>query len=234
MNGANQETISGINPAKKWSAGASQGTISPGGTPCVLASSPAAFVVSGPAAAHSWEEYSYPEYAFSVAFPADPKIETTIHEVADGRSVPARVYSVRQDKGEFKMTVADLANTGLDEKAVIDHAIKILSANGEVKVNYPHRIYGVYGRQLSLLGKDGSRSMVAMFDIMGRLYQIEAKVAPGGNDIDLIRFQQSLVFDNKIANRTEEEVRAIRESCPGRRDAPFPPGGADDPRCAVQ
>jgi hypothetical protein len=192
-----------------------------------------AFVISGPTAAQNWQEYSYPDYAFTVTFPADPKIETTIHEVADGRSVPARVYSVRQDKGEFKMTVADLANTGLDEKAVIDHAIKILSANGEVKVNYPHRIYGVYGRQLSLLGKDGSRSMVAMFDIMGRLYQIEAKVLLGGNEFELTRFQQSLVFERDVSNRSPEEVRAIREACPGRRDAPFPPGGPDDPRCQV-
>src|SRR5260370_30890406 len=168
----------------------------------------AAFVVSSPAAAQSWEEYSYPEYAFSVAFPANPKIETTTYEVADGRSVPARVYSARQDKGEFKMTVADLANTGLDEKAVIDHAIKILSASGEVKVNYPHRIYGVYGRQLSLLGKDGSRSMAAMFDIIGRLYQIEAKVLPGGNEFELVRFQQSLVFERNVSNQSPEEGRA--------------------------
>ena len=32
----------------------------------------AAFVAGGPAAAQSWEEYSYPEYAFAVAFPANP------------------------------------------------------------------------------------------------------------------------------------------------------------------
>ena len=36
-----------------------------------------------------------------------------------------------------------------------------------------------------------------------------------------------------VEAESEEEVRAIRESCPGRRDAPFPPGGADDPRCAL-
>ena len=60
----------------------------------------AAFATAAPAAAQSWEEYSYPEFAFSVTFPADPKIEMTTVEVADGRLVPARVYSVRQDKGE--------------------------------------------------------------------------------------------------------------------------------------
>jgi len=194
----------------------------------------AALAISGSAAAQEWKEFNYTNDAFAFMLPANPQIQRTTYAVAEGRPVPARIYSLRQGKSDFKMVVADLGNTGLSEQAVIDYAVKQLAASNEVKANYPHRIYKVYGRQLNLVAKDGSRSTVAMFDVMGRLYQIEAKVAPGGNDIDLIRFQQSLVFDNKIANRTEEEVRAIRESCPGRRDAPFPPGGADDPRCAVQ
>jgi hypothetical protein len=197
----------------------------------------AAFAFSAPALAQSWEEYSYPEYAISVAFPTNPKIETTTYEIADGRSVPARVYSARQDKGEFKMTVADLANTGLDEKTVIDHAVKRLSKFGTVRVNVPARIYQVYGRQLTVEGKDGSRSMVAMFDIMGWLYQIEAKTLPGGNEFELTRFQQSLVFERGISNRSPQELRAIREACPGLAGVlnaagfPFQPAGQDDPRC---
>src|SRR5580704_11027185 len=162
----------------------------------------AAFVVSGPAAAQTWQEYSYPENSFSLMFPAAPQIETTTYQVTDARSVPARVYSVRQNNGVFKVTVADLANTGLQESAVIDHAVKMLSQGGEVKVDFPHRIYQVYGRQLSIVGADGSRSTVAVFDTNGRLYQIEAKVLPGGNDTDLIRFQQSLVFDRSLSNRS--------------------------------
>jgi hypothetical protein len=206
----------------------------------IVAFAVAAFVVSGPAAAQSWEEHSYPEYAFSVAFPANPKIETTTYEVADGRSVPARVYSARQDKSEFKMTVADLANTGLNEKAIIDHAIKTLSRGATVRVNIPARIYQVYGRQLTIEGAEGSRSMVAMFDIMGRLYQIEAKGLPGGNEFELTRFQQSLVFERGVTNRSPEEVRAISEACPGLAGVlngagnPVRPAGADDPRCQAR
>ncbi len=203
----------------------------------IIAFAVAAFVVSGPAAAQSWEEYSYPEYAFSVAFPANPKIETTTYEVADGRSVPARVYSAHQDKSQFKMTVADLASTALDEKAVIDHAVKTLSQGATVRVNIPARIYQVYGRQLTVEGADGSRSMVALFDIMGRLYQIEAKGLPGGNEFELTRFQQSLVFERGVTNRSPEEIRAIREACPGLAGVlnaagnPVQPAGPDDPRC---
>jgi len=206
----------------------------------IVAIAVAAFVISGPAAAQGWEEFNYPEYAFSVVFPTNPKVETIPYEVADGRMAPARVYSARQDKAEFKMTIADLANTGLDEEAVIDHAVKRLSKNGTVKVNVPARIYQVYGRQLTVDGADGSRSMVAMFDIMGYLYQIEAKVLPGGNEFELTRFQQSLVFERGISNRSQEQVRAIREGCRGLIGVlngagnPVNPAGLDDPRCQAR
>jgi hypothetical protein len=185
----------------------------------------AVLAISVPAAAEGWQEYSYPEYGISVTFPANPLIETTTYRAVDGRSVPARVYSVRQENGEFKLTVADLASTGLDEKSVIDHAIKTLSRSATVKLNIPARIYQVYGRQLTLEGADGSRSMVAMFDFMDRLYQIEATVPPGGSEFELTRFQQSLVFEPGISNRSPEEIRAIRAACPGN------PAGLDDPRC---
>jgi hypothetical protein len=123
-----------------------------------------AFVTSSPALAQSWEEYAYPDYAFSVAFPANPQVETTTYHVADNRSVPARLYSVRQGNVVFKMTVAELEGTNLEESAVIDHAIRTLSQGATVRVNIPARIYQVYGRQLTAEGADGSRSMVQLFD----------------------------------------------------------------------
>jgi hypothetical protein len=195
----------------------------------------AALVISGPAAAQSWQEYSYPAYAFAVAFPADPQIETTTYQVADGRSVEAHVYSVRRNDGVFKMTVAELANTGLAENAVIDHAIKTLAQGGEVKINIPHRIYRVYGRQLSVTGADGSHSTVAVFDYNGRLYQIEGKSVPGASPIDVLRFQQSLVFTDGGSNRSAEAIGAVREACRGLATGgnPAQPAGPDDPRCQV-
>jgi hypothetical protein len=42
----------------------------------------ATFAAIAPAAAEGWEEYNYPEYAFSVTFPANPKVETTTYQVA--------------------------------------------------------------------------------------------------------------------------------------------------------
>jgi hypothetical protein len=85
----------------------------------------AAFVASGPAAAQCWEEYSYPDYAFSVAFPANPQVQNTTYQIADNRSVPARVYMVRQNNSVFMVTVADLANTGDRRRASAASARKL-------------------------------------------------------------------------------------------------------------
>ena len=121
----------------------------------------------------------------------------------------------------FKVTVADLADAGLDEKSVLDHAIKMLSQGGEVKFDIPHRIYKVYGRQLSILGADGTRSTVALFDYEGRLYQIDAQALPGNdNPIETLRFQQSLVFTDGGSNRSAETIDAIRQACRGSPKRP--------------
>jgi hypothetical protein len=157
----------------------------------------------GPAVAQSWKEYAYPSDFFSVAFPADPKVETTTYQAADGRPVEARVYSVSQDGGVFKMTVADLPDPAMLESAVLDHAVQTLSQGSEIKVNIEHRISRVYGRQLSIAAPDGSYSSVAVFYHKRRLYQIEGTVLPTATNAtsDAIRFQQSLVFTDDSTNR---------------------------------
>jgi hypothetical protein len=163
----------------------------------------AVLFAGGPAAAQSWKEYSYPADAFSVAFPAEPKVETTTYQAADGRPVEARIYSVSQDGGLFRMTVADLPDPAMQENAVLDHAVRTLSQGAEITVDIPHRISRVYGRQLSIAAPDGSRSSVAVFYHKRRLYQIEGTVLPTATNStsDAIRFQQSLVFTDDSTNR---------------------------------
>ena len=112
----------------------------------------ATFVASAPAAAQGWGEYSYPDYAFSVAFPANPQGDTTTYQITDNRSVPTRIYSVRQANVVFSMIVAELEGASLEESAVVDHAIKMLSQSATVRLNIPARIYRVYGRQLTSKG----------------------------------------------------------------------------------
>jgi hypothetical protein len=192
---------------------------------CVLA----LFAISGPAVAQSWTEYSYPDDAFRVSFPAEPKVETTTYQAADGHAVPARVYWVAQDNAEFRMTIADLTDTGLAEGAVIDQAVATLSQGGEVRVNIPARVSRVFGRQLSILGTDGSRTSVALFDYRGRLYQIEGKSLPNHNaTADAIRFQQSLIFTDNGTNAApgDRGPRGGEQRGERRRDRAGGPRGA--------
>jgi hypothetical protein len=172
-------------------------------------------VGAGAAVAQNWREYSYPDQSFTVAFPGDPQVQTATYQVADDHWVEAHVYSVHQNDAEFTVTVAELADSALEESVVIDYAIKIMSEGGEVKVNIPHRINRVYGRQLSILGPNGIRSLAAVFDYNGRLYQIEGKALPTRNDAtaDAIRFVQSLIFTGGGSNRSVDEIRAAQAAC---------------------
>src|SRR3974390_2259723 len=129
------------------------------------------FFAIGPATATGWKEYSYPGYFFSVAFPAEPKNETTKYEAIGGGPGEAHIYSVSQANALFKMTVVDLADSTNEANAAIDHAIKTLSGDGEIKLNIPQRIRRVWGRQLSVAGADGSHVTFAVFFYKGRLYQ---------------------------------------------------------------
>jgi hypothetical protein len=176
---------------------------------------PVIFAVVGPAAAEGWREYSYPDYSFRVSFPAEPQIEITTYRITDDRAVEARIYAVHRQDAEFTITVAELADPAPEETAVIDRAIETLSAGGDVKVNIPHRISRVFGRQLSIVQGDGSRTAAAVFDYNGRLYQIEGKSLPTGGDAtaDAIRFVQSLIFTGAGSNRSADDIRAGRGAC---------------------
>jgi hypothetical protein len=153
-----------------------------------------ALLLAGPATAADWMEYAYPDLSFTVHFPADPKIEFTSYQGFDGRSYEARIYSVTQDTGVFKLTIAELPDA--DENALISHAVKTMTEGGVVKVDIPHRIRSFYGRQLAIAGGDGGYSYVAAFYHKKRLYQIEGKAfAAGGQaEIEAMIFQQSLDF----------------------------------------
>jgi hypothetical protein len=174
---------------------------------------PVMVALTGHAAAQNWQNYSYPDYSFGVSFPADPQIETTTYQIADDRTVEARVYAVRRKDAELKVTVAQLDDPTPEETAAIDHAIKTLSAGGEVKVNIPHRVNRVFGRQLSILQGDGSRAAVALFDYDGRFYQIEGKSTGNDAAAEAIRFVQSLTFIGGGSNRSGDDIRAAREAC---------------------
>jgi hypothetical protein len=154
-----------------------------------------ALFFTGAALADDWKDYENRDYAFTVHFPGDPTVETAIYKAADGRSFPAHVFAVKQDTGEFKVTVVDMPGkqTGSDA-AVMKDATKSVVGGGTIKFDIPHRVRQVYGRQLGIAGANGGYSYVALFYRNNRLYQVEgnAFVAGGQAEVEAMRFQQSL------------------------------------------
>ena len=154
----------------------------------------ASLLLASPAEAKDWMEYAYPDHSFTVAFPAEPRIERATYQGSDGSAFEARVYSVTLDGSLFKLTVVELPESLTNGDAVVTQAIKSLTDGSQIKLDIPHRIRSVYGRQLAVARPDGSFTYVAVFLHKKRLYQLEgiASVAGGQADVDAMIFHQSL------------------------------------------
>ena len=162
-----------------------------------------------PAGAQGWREYQYPNEGFTAAFPAEPNVETTSYRAPGGHLVEARVYSVLQEDGEFKVTVADMSDAEESEGNVMAYAVFRLSRRGEMKFNIPHSTRRIIGRQASIDGVDGSQTYASVFFHNRRLYQIEGTVPAGGSTADAIRFQQSFDFTDgwRLPDALSNELR---------------------------
>jgi hypothetical protein len=160
----------------------------------------ALLLIDSPAEAQAWREYRYA--GFAIQFPAEPRIESGTYATAEGTTVAARTYAAQGDSARYKVTVANVSRGRRGEADVVSEAIGLLSENGEVVVDLPHRVNGILGRQLSIAGHDGSRTAVAVFYRNRRLYLVEGTILPTHDDpmsSDGMRFQQSLRFINPSA-----------------------------------
>jgi hypothetical protein len=175
-------------------------------------------LLSKPASAQSWTEYSYPDAGFSVSFPNAPKVASALYETGAGAFVDAHIYSVHVPGNIFSVTVVDLSGTGVDQETALAQAAEAARSHGNVQVDIPARVNGQRGRQLSITGKDGGHSNLAIFVANNHLFQIEGTVLPSNPDPqsgDAIRFQQSLRFTGDYAGRR------FAQGTPGNRG----PGG---------
>ena len=201
----------------------------------VVAALVGSLVLSGPAAAQ-WKEYGFANQGFGIAFPREPNIEeVAMFEAVPGKMVPATIYSLRYNNSLLKVTVIEGRDANLNEDQVVQNHVRKITQGGRVTFDFPHRIYRIYGRQMSVARPDGSVTQAVFFFANERLYLVESTRNRGGDDVDLIKFQQSLTFDRNVRNRTEAQVAAIVAACKGGvagNDRPGNPAGLDDPRCS--
>lgn len=147
------------------------------------------------AVAQTWQEYRYPEAGFAVQFPAPPTMTELSYQTLAGQAVPAQRYGVAADGVLYSVVVADFSKVKADGEAIMADAIKQLAQTGDIKFDTAERINSYLGHDLSLVGKDGSRSAAAVFFADGALYELVGKASnPNQGSARTARFQQTLVF----------------------------------------
>jgi hypothetical protein len=150
-----------------------------------------------PAAAQGWKLYSYSDNGFALQLPAEPTVTKGAFKTSTGISVPSVTYALAQPDIAYSMIVADFSQTTMDKDTALKEAVKAYGALGQVKLDVEERINQEYGHQLTLVGKDGSRSNVSVFFVNHRLYEQEGKALPpepAAGAGKAVRFQQSLEF----------------------------------------
>lgn len=186
-----------------------------------------ALLAAAAARAQAWQEYAYPDAGFAAQFPAEPTVTDAQYKAGDIAG-PAKVYAARLGSGDYSVTVADLSSNAASGTDAIAAAVKALGALGQVKADVRERIDRQFGREVSVLGKDGGQITTAVFYIDKKLYVLAGRTEPDASGL-AVRFQQSLQFigaDGRPPRRPEDGPGfggAGARGFGGRRFGP-PPG----------
>lgn len=188
-----------------------------------------AMMMTGPvplAAAQDEAHFRDEDGGLSVWFPSPPKKEPGTHDVLlpGGKTltVPAVIYSVKDENNSYSATVADLKGTVADHPHAVDLAVEAVRRQGDVKLDLETSVSGgICGRDLAVADRDGGQSIYALFfqhRSNHRLYIFQAKsLSPATVDegsADALRFQQSVDFVGtgaaKDAPETDDDRRWTR------------------------
>jgi hypothetical protein len=164
-----------------------------------------ALAAAGPAWAQTWREYAYPELGFSAQFPVQPTVAEGQYK-AGGLTAPAKLYTAHQGAADYSITVADLSASSIGKDAAIAGAARTFAALGAVKIDVIERIDREYGRELTVVGQDGSHTATAIFYVNQKLYVLAGRSDELSAPL-AVRFQQSLQFvdaEGKPPRRPED------------------------------
>lgn len=154
------------------------------------------FAAAAQTPAPAWREYLLADKSVGVQFPGDPTAISATFPTAGGVAVPTTIYSLKQGALTLTLTVTDFSHGGNADLAQ-RLALRDIRGGGEVKLDVDECISGQEGRELAVVGKDGGSLKDSVFAVGPKLYELEAKLAPGADDDAAgaaVRFQQSMRF----------------------------------------
>ena len=163
-------------------------------------------LIAAPASAQSWFLYRSEEDNFTVNFPAEPEIEETTYTLPSGHEAAARIYTVMDDAGTYKVTVVDYEGVSPEETAtsIVDAANAVRMRGGAVTLDEFGYFEGADSQIMQVSNPDGTRSYIVIAHLppnsgLHKLYILEGVARPGGVIAGV--FQQSLGWVDHYGTR---------------------------------
>jgi len=140
---------------------------------------PAALVLSLAGAATAPERAEFFDRAdhFSVNMPGDPMKQDIMFKTAKGTTLPAHLYSGKDRRGEYYMTVVDYRNATPEELATaIKEASDMVRAKGKPTYDEPGNLDGHHSQRITIETPAGRRRLAEILVSNDkRLYISEAE-----------------------------------------------------------
>jgi hypothetical protein len=92
-----------------------------------------ALFISGAASAQTWEEYVNRTDFFSVNMPGEPTDQAFQYKTAKGTTLPAHLYTARDARGNYTITVVDYSSAEAEIPSAIDEAVATIKSKGTTK-----------------------------------------------------------------------------------------------------
>jgi len=130
-------------------------------------------LVSQPAAAQAWKEYSFKEAGFAAQYQGQPKVEERSYASALASPIAEHVYSQNTGGVDYVVAIADFGSAKAEENKTIDEAVNALITRGKLTHDERARVDFHYGREIRVEAPDGTSYTDAIFFIDNKLFQIE-------------------------------------------------------------
>ncbi len=134
------------------------------------------FLTAAPAcSAERWQQYLYPEDGFSANFPEQPTLLEQRHDTSQsaGGTVSERIYSFDEGGVIYSVSIIDFTKGDVDPDIAVDEVASALTGLGSVTFDGSIYLDQMHGRELIVIGRDGTSYTDGIFYLKRLLYQMK-------------------------------------------------------------
>ena len=162
------------------------------------------------APAHAaWEYYISHPLSFSVVMPGEVTASRGTYEAIVAGTQDTIVFSSSENGIDYRVTLVDMREIQNNAATLLGEAAYNFQDGNNLMMDIDARVDRHYGRKLTVeLPDDAGRATAEYFVINGRLIELRATIAPGGDygSPNIARFIDSVAFFPDMANQNSIEL----------------------------